>query len=54
MWGVGGCGGGERHTDTYIYVPSVNNHYKRDYMVICVMVIEKFHKIINWYMKDAK
>ena len=50
MWGGGG-----RHTYTYIYVPSVKNQYKRDvieYMVIYVMVI--FHKIINWYMKDAK
>ena len=52
-WGGGGGG----HTDTYIYVPSVKNQYKRDvieYMVIYVMVIEIFHKIINWYMKDAK
>ena len=24
------------------------------YMIIYVMVIEIFHKIINWYMKDAK
>ena len=47
-------GGGGGHTYTYIYVPSVNNQYKRDvieYMVIQVMLIEIFHKIINWYMK---
>ena len=53
---VGGGGGGG-HPDRYIYVPSVKNQYKRDvieYMVIYVMVIDIFHKIINWYMKDAK
>ena len=52
MWGEGGG-----HTYTYIYIPSVRNQYKRDvieYMVIYVMVIENLHKIINWYMKDAK
>ena len=52
---LGGGGGGD--TDTNIYVPSVKNQYKRDvieYMVIYVLVIENFHKIINWYMKDAK
>ena len=50
-------GGGGGHPDTYIYVPSVKNQYKQDvieYMVIYVMVIEFFHKIINWHMKDAK
>ena len=50
----GGGGGG---TDTYIYVHSVKNQYKRDvieYMVIYVMVIETFHKIINWYVKKKK
>ena len=63
--GVGRCqkvcvcvgGGGGEHTYTYIYVPSVKNQYKQDvieYMVIFVMVFEIFHKIINWYMKDAK
>ena len=49
--------GGGGYTFTYIYVPSVKNQYIRDvieYMVIYVMVIEIFHKIINWYMKDAK
>ena len=54
---VWGGGGGGEHTYTSIYVPSVKNKYKRDvieYMVIYVMVIEIFHKIINWYMKDAK
>ena len=54
--GVGRCrkvwGGG-----TQTHVPSVKNQYNRDvieYIVIYVMVIEIFHKIINWYMKDAK
>ena len=54
---VGGGGGAAAHTYTYIYVPSVKNQYKRDvieYIVIYVMVIEIFHKIINWYMKNAK
>ena len=49
--------GGGGHTDTYIYVHSIKNQYNRDvieYMVIYVMVTEIFHKIINWYMKDAK
>ena len=35
-------GGGGGHTDTYIYVPSVKNQYKRDvtgYMVIYVTAI---------------
>ena len=51
---MGGEGG---HTYTYIYVPSVKNQYKQDvieYMVIFIMVVDIFHKIINWYMKDAK
>ena len=41
-------------TDTYFYV---KNQYKRDViedMIIYVMVIENFHKIIKWYMKDTK
>ena len=55
-------GGGGGHTDTYIYVPSVKNQHKRDvtgyngYLRnsnLC-QFIEIFHKIINWYMKDAK
>ena len=53
----GGGGGGGGHTYTYIYVPSVKNQCKRDvieYMVIYVMVIDICHKIVNWYMKDAK
>ena len=40
VWGGGGGGGGR--TDTYIYVPSVKNQYKRDvigYMVIYVTAI---------------
>ena len=47
---VGGGGGAHRHIH-------LKNQYKRDvieYMVIYVMVSEIFHKIINWYMKDAK
>ena len=42
-------GGAHRHV---IYVPSVKNQYKR--VVFGCMVIEIVHKIINWYMKNAK
>ena len=52
--------GGHIHV---IYVPSVKNQYKRvvfEYMVIyytnshLCQFIEIVHKIINWYMKNAK
>ena len=36
--------GAHRHV---IYVPSVKNQYKR-------VVFETVHKIINWYVKNAK
>ena len=48
---------GKLYTDTYIYVPSIKNQYKRgviEYMVIYVMVIEIFQKIINWHIKYVK
>ena len=51
-----GGGGGEAHRHV-IYVPSVKNQYKRvvfGYMVIYCQFIEIVHKIINWYMKNAK
>ena len=48
---VGGGGGGAAHRHV-IYVPSVKNQYKR--VVFGCMVIEIVHKIINWYMKNAK
>ena len=59
MWGGGGGGGGaHRHVK---YVPSVKNQYKRvvfGYMAIyefhLCQFIEIIHKIINWYMKNAK
>ena len=52
------CGGGGAHRHV-IYVPSVKNQYKRvvfGYMVIYYLCqfIEIVHKIINWYMKNAK
>ena len=53
-WGGVG-GGGYIHV---IYEPSVKNQYKRvvfGYMVIHLChFIEIVHKIINWYMKNAK
>ena len=49
-----GGGGAHRHV---IYVPSVKNHYKRVVFGcnshLC-QFIEIVHKIINWYMKNAK
>ena len=56
----GGGGGAHRHV---IYIPSIKNQYKRvvfGYMVIyqiygyLCQFIEIVHKIINWYMKNAK
>ena len=44
--GGGGGVGAHRHV---IYVPSVKNQYKR-----VVFGYEIVHKIINWYMKNAK
>ena len=56
MWGGGG--GAHRYV---IYVPSVKNQYKRVYLDIWLFsnshlcqFIEIVHKIINWYMKNAK
>ena len=51
----GGGGGGHRHI---IYVPSVKNQYKRFLFgftnIHLCQFIEIVHKIINWYMKNAK
>ena len=54
----GGGGGAHRHV---IYVPSVKNQYKRVVMHIWLFnnshlcqFIEIVHKIIIWYMKNAK
>ena len=57
MWG----GGGEGAHRLVIYVPSVKNQYKRVVFGgilftnshLC-QFIEIVHKIINWYMKNAK
>ena len=49
----GGGGGAQRHV---IYVPLVKNQYKRVVFAnshLC-QFIEIVHKIINWYMKNAK
>ena len=54
----GGGGGAHRHV---IYVPSVKNQYKELCLNIWLFTnshlchfIEIVHKIINWYMKNAK
>ena len=61
---LGGGGGGLGAHRHVIYVPSVKNQYKRvvfGYLDIWLFTnshlcqfIEIVHKIINWYMKNAK
>ena len=55
---MGGGGGAHIHV---IYVPSVKKHYNELYLDVWLFTnshlcqfIEIVHKIINWYMKNAK